>query len=92
MDILFFGAMNPQREAIIAAVNATGLAVRVMAGGTMLFGEDLDKVLVRTKIVLNLHFYHGVMVRLFALISLWPPVHCMVSAPGYAHSVPACWV
>ena len=55
--------MNPQREAIIADVNTWGLAVRVLSGGTMLFGEDLDKILIKTKIVLNLHFYHGVMVR-----------------------------
>ena len=38
VDILFFGAMNPQREAIIADVNTSGLAVRVLSGGTMLFG------------------------------------------------------
>ncbi len=63
MDVLFFGGLNPQREAIIADVNATGVSVRVLAGGTMKFGEDLDKVLARTKIVLNLHYYHGVMVR-----------------------------
>ena len=70
MDVLFFGGMNPQREAIIADVNATGLAVRVLAGGAMLFGEDLDRMLVRTKIVLNLHYYHGVMVRPSAILAL----------------------
>jgi len=63
VDVLFFGGLNPQREAIIADVNTTGVSVRVLAGGTMKFGEDLDKVLARTKIVLNLHYYHGVMVR-----------------------------
>ena len=90
MDILFFGAMNPQREAVIAAVNATGLTVRVMAGGTMLFGEDLDKVLIRTKIVLNLHFYHGVMVSPSPLPLPRPPVECMVSVLGSAYRICAC--
>ena len=72
VDILFFGAMNPQREAIIADVNTSGLAVRVLSGGTMLFGEDLDKMLLKTKIVLNLHFYHGIMVQPSATL----PVSC----------------
>lgn len=64
MDVLFFGAMNLQREALLAAVNASGVAVRVLTGGTMLFGEALDDMLARAKIVLNLHFYDGIMVRL----------------------------
>lgn len=79
MDVLFFGGMNPQREAIIAAVNATGLAVRVLAGGTMRFGEDLDRMLVKTKIVLNLHYYHGVMVRLTVNPALSRSQHIMSS-------------
>ena len=64
MDVLFFGAMNLQREALLAVVNASGVAVRVLTGGTMLFGEALDAILARAKIVLNLHFYGGIMVRL----------------------------
>ena len=65
MDILFFGGMNLQREAILTAVNATGLAVHVLAGSTSRFGEDLDRMLARAKIVLNLHYYHGIMVQPF---------------------------
>ena len=64
MDLLFFGAMNPKRQSILDAVNKTGLDVRVLSGSTSTFGEGLDKMLARTKIVLNLHFYHGIMVQL----------------------------
>jgi len=89
VDVLFFGGLNPQREAIIADVNATGVSVHVLAGGTMKFGEDLDKVLARTKIVLNLHYYHGVMVRhpapdrLLAIIRVlcsFCSSHCVLAA------------
>ena len=64
MDVLFFGLMNPRRAALLAAVNASGLAVHVLTGETMTFGGALDAILARTKIVLNLHFYDGIMVRL----------------------------
>ena len=64
MDVLFFGAMNPRREALLAAVNASGLVVHVLTGDTMTFGGALDATLARTKIVLNLHFYDGIMVQL----------------------------
>ena len=63
MDVLFFGLMNPRRAALLAAVNASGLAVHVLTGETMTFGGALDAILARTKIVLNLHFYDGIMVR-----------------------------
>ena len=56
--------MNPRRAALLAAVNASGLAVHVLTGETMTFGDALDTILARTKIVLNLHFYDGIMVRL----------------------------
>ena len=64
VDVLFFGLMNPRRAALLAAVNASGLAVHVLTGETMTFGGALDTILARTKIVLNLHFYDGIMVRL----------------------------
>ena len=64
VDVLFFGLMNPRRAALLAAVNASGLAVHVLTGETMTFGGALDGILARTKIVLNLHFYDGIMVRL----------------------------
>ena len=38
MDVLFFGLMNPRRAALLAAVNASGLAVHVLTGETMTFG------------------------------------------------------
>ena len=64
MDVLFFGLMNPRRAALLAAVTASGLAVHVLTGDTMTFGAPLDAILARAKIVLNLHFYDGIMVRL----------------------------
>ena len=68
MDVLFFGLMNPRRAALLAAVNASGLAMHVLTGETMTFGDALDASLARTKIVLNLHFYDGIMV------SIGPPL------------------
>ncbi len=64
MDVLFFGAMNPKRQSILDAINKTGVNVHVLSGDTSTYGEALDRMLSRTKIVLNLHFYHGIMVQL----------------------------
>jgi hypothetical protein len=56
--------MNPKRQSILDAINKTGVNVHVLSGDTSTYGEALDRMLSRTKIVLNLHFYHGIMVQL----------------------------
>ncbi len=41
-----------------------------MHRGTWVFGEDLDKMLLKTKIVLNLHLHHGIMVQPSATLAV----------------------
>lgn len=68
MDVTFFGAINPKRQSVLDAVRSSGVAVRVLTGDDVKFGSDLDEVLKKTKIVLNLHYYNGVMVLLLVLL------------------------
>lgn len=54
LDLLFFGSMNARRTALIEQLRANGLRVHVE---TMLYGEERDRLIDQSKIVLNLHYY-----------------------------------
>ena len=54
IDVLFYGAVNPRRRAILLALQQAGLRLRVE---TQVRGETRDALISRAKLVLNLHFY-----------------------------------
>jgi hypothetical protein len=53
-DILFIGTLCPRRSAILAALRAAGMQVRVES---KLFGAQKAALISGAKIVLNLHYY-----------------------------------
>jgi hypothetical protein len=56
IDVLFIGAMNPRRQQIIQEMRAAGLQVHVPFG---VYGEERDALIMRAKLLLNVHFYEA---------------------------------
>ncbi|MBU3065205.1 hypothetical protein KO481_27220 [Nocardia sp. NEAU-G5] len=54
IDVLFYGSLTARRLAIISALRRAGLRVAPVSGS---YGEQLDPVIARAKVVLNLHSY-----------------------------------
>ncbi len=54
IDVLFYGSMNPRRKAVLAQL--ADLRTAVLCN---VFGEERDRVIARSRIVLNIHFYEA---------------------------------
>ena len=54
IDVLHFGSMNDRRRAVLSALQSEGLNVHHAFG---VFGRDLDALIARSKVVLNVHYY-----------------------------------
>src|SRR5262249_3762916 len=54
IDVLFYGAINQRRHAILLGLQQAGLRVRAE---TRIRGQARDALISRAKVVLNLHFY-----------------------------------
>jgi SAM-dependent methyltransferase len=75
IDLLFFGSMNPRRQAFIAQVEAAG--VQVSTFDHPIYGAERDKFIRQAKAVLNCHFYDSSrfeQARAFHSLSLGTPV------------------
>jgi hypothetical protein len=68
IDVLFYGSIGDRRKKIIDDLKATGSNVISVFG---VYGEDRDRLIARSKIVLNLHHYNSQVfeiVRVFYLM------------------------
>jgi hypothetical protein len=54
IDVLFYGSMNERRQKIIDGLRAAGLRVEFAFG---VYAKELDYLISRAKLVLNMHFY-----------------------------------
>lgn len=87
IDLLFFGSMNPRRQAFIAQVEAAG--VQVSSFDHPLYGPERDQFIRQAKAVLNCHFYDSSrfeQARAFHSLSLGTPV---ISERSAATQAPA---
>ena len=69
IDILFYGAINERRGAVIKSLRDLGLNVVTVHGA---YGQERDNLIARSKIVLNMHFYKSQIfeaVRVFYLLT-----------------------
>ncbi|WP_129468816.1 MULTISPECIES: glycosyltransferase family 1 protein [Mesorhizobium] len=69
IDVLFYGSFNDRRSKILDEMRSRGLRVEAAYG---VFGEQLDRLIARSKVVLNLHFYDSgqlEIVRIFDLLA-----------------------
>lgn len=54
IDVLFYGSINDRRSHILQTLKELGLCVVIPE---MIFGNDLNPYIARSKICLNIHFY-----------------------------------
>lgn len=54
IDVLFYGSLNDRRKHVIDSLHNAGIRVVAAYG---VFNEELDRLIERAKIVLNLHYY-----------------------------------
>ena len=52
IDVLFYGSLNARRNAVIEALRDRGLRAAAIFG---VYGEERDRIVARSKIVLNVH-------------------------------------
>ena len=53
IDVLFFGSVNPRREPVLEALAQSGMNAHVVQG---LYGAELDALVARAKIHVNIHY------------------------------------
>jgi tetratricopeptide (TPR) repeat protein len=56
IDLLFYGSINARRQHIIDCLEAQGVKLKVLFG---VYGEERDRFIARSKIILNMHFYEA---------------------------------
>lgn len=57
IDVLFFGAMSERRQRILDELKKQGMTIHVGSEHNQVWGEKLDELLTRSKIVLGIHYY-----------------------------------
>lgn len=68
IDILLIGSISPRRKAILETIAAQGYNVVHKFG---VYGEDLDNLVSRAKILLNIHFFEVGGIETLRLSYLW---------------------
>jgi hypothetical protein len=56
IDVLFYGSINERRWHIIQSLKAHGVKTEAVFG---VYGKERDKLIARSKILLNVHFYEA---------------------------------
>ncbi|MGI0479450.1 glycosyltransferase family protein [Geminocystis sp. CENA526] len=56
IDVLFYGSINQRRQKIIDELEKEGVKVKTLFG---VYGEERNRYIARSKIVLNMHFYEA---------------------------------
>ena len=79
IDVLFYGSLNERRRAVLEALRARGLRVEAAFG---VYGDARDRLVARSKIVLNLHFYQAKVFEIVRVSYLLANGRCVVSERG----------
>lgn len=69
IDVLFYGSIGDRRQRIIDALRAAGCSTHAVFG---VYGAERDRLIARSKVVLNMHHYNSrifEIVRVFYLMS-----------------------
>ena len=56
IDVLFYGSMNERRAAVLRELERRGARVHAAFG---VYGEERDRLVARSRIVLNVHYYEA---------------------------------
>lgn len=79
LDVLFYGSINPRRQAVLDALRAAGLRVEHVFG---VYGAARDRLIARAKVVLNVHFYEAKVFEVVRVSYLLANRRCVVSERG----------
>jgi hypothetical protein len=79
IDVLFYGGLNPRRQAVLQGLRERGLQVVVAAN---CFGEARDQLVARSKIVINIHYYPAKVLEIVRISYLLSNGQCVVSETG----------
>lgn len=80
IDVLFFGAFNDHRNAVLNQIEALGANVRRIFEGV--YGDERDTLIARSKIVVNLHYYSTQLFEIVRVSYLLANRKCVVSEFG----------
>lgn len=79
IDVLHYGSVNARRREILDQLDAAGLRVARLFD---VYGEARDRVIARSKVVLNLHFYPRGIFEIFRCSHLFANRTCVVTEDG----------
>jgi hypothetical protein len=79
IDVLFYGSENDRRRQIFAGLSKAGLKVVRLFN---VYGEERDKYIAASKVVLNMHYYPGGVFEIFRVSHLLANKVCVVSEAG----------
>lgn len=79
IDVLFIGSLNDRRKQLIQDISNRGLKVKSLFG---IYGEDRNKWITRSKIILNAHFYPNPIWEVFRVSLLLANKKCVVTEDG----------
>lgn len=79
VDVLFYGSINERRQRILEGLKEKGLNVKILSG---VYGQMRDDWIVRSKLVINIHYYSAQILELIRLSYLLANKVCIVSETG----------
>lgn len=84
IDILFYGAINPRRQAILDELSKYNIKVENFKG----YSTKRDWAIARAKLVINIHFYYPAILEIPRLSFLWANKIPVLSEKGEQTSIP----
>ncbi|MFQ5685376.1 MAG: hypothetical protein ACE5GV_01820 [Candidatus Scalindua sp.] len=84
IDVLFYGTLNERRRAVIMQLKEEGLRVESTFG---VYGLRRDRLISRSKIVINIHYYESKVMEIIRLSFLLANKRFIVSENGNDKSV-----
>ncbi len=82
IDVLFYGALNERRIAVLEQLLQAGVNLKVLQD---VWGEERDAYIARSKIVLNVHYYPTMIMETVRLCHLLNNKICVVSEAAAAN-------
>lgn len=79
IDVLFYGSLNERRAAVLEELRDRGLQVHAAFG---VYGSERDRLIARSKVVLNVHFYEAKVFEIVRVSYLLANRRCVVSERG----------
>ncbi len=79
IDVLFIGSLNERRSALLHQLVLHGLDVKALFG---VYGVERDRMIARSRILLNVHFYEAKVLELVRLSYWLANERFIVSEPG----------